>query len=355
MTLKSVIRFGLTAALLSNTLVTLATVATDPTDPPIAKNLEIQTDTIYDPDHLSLASIQTYSKNFTFDWNHYSTIETNKKKVEEIEAFLKTTPLDAYAKLNTPDQRALGTLLYKLGTYYTHVTRQPDQAIEIMELANTLITNKEEKAWNYNHLAYAYEQKYAAADDNADHEKVLFYTDKVITKLYHNAKNKQVAFAFCVEGLVQDDAGEFTQAEDSFKTALRMYETIPNGKDEQYARAKENLATILLDQDGHDQEAIAMLEESKHYWETKDNYNHNPYAARNLISLGEAYFKVGKAQDARDQFTKALAIYQTFYGHDNRLLIEPYQLLSDSYQKLGDEKLAKTYEKMADALDNTDV
>jgi tetratricopeptide (TPR) repeat protein len=352
MTLKSVIRFGVTMALLSSAMLAFAA---DQQEPPVAKNLEIQSDKIYDPDHLSLDSIQSYSKKFTFDWNDYSTIEPNKKQIEEIAAFLKATKPEAYAKLNAADKQTLGKLFYKLGTYYTHVARQPDEAIASMERADTLLTSMEDKAWNDNHLAYAYEQKYAVSDEDADQDKALTYTDKVITKLYHGAKNKEVAFAFCVEGLVQNDAADYAQAETSFKTALAIYEHIPYGLDDQYARAKNRLANIILEVDGRDKEAIAILEELKKYWQTKDNDSHNPYAARNLISLGQAYFKVGNVNDARDQFTKAISIYQTVYGNNNKLLVEPYQLLADTYKKLGNQNLADAYEKKANALDQTNV
>lgn len=319
--------------------------------PPEATNLIIKTDNIFDPDHISLASLQTYEKKFDFDWNNYVTIERNRKRITEIEMFLKTTKPKAFEKLNDQDKQALGRILYRLGTFYTHIMHAPDIAIERLDLADKFLQNKSDRAWNYNHLGYAYEQKFATSGQDNDRSKALYYTNKVIFGLYPNGKNKEVAFAYCIEGLVDNDMTtlHLEEAENSFQNALKIYEKLPNGQDDQYARAKNRLAMIILDRN-RDNEAITMFEELKKYWLAKKDVTQNPYAARNFVSLGQAYLKVGKAKDARDEIQKAVSIYQNVYGNKSQWLIKPYQLLAEAYKLLGDQKLSETYQQKADEL-----
>lgn len=272
----------------------------------------------------SQSAINTYEKNFNFDWNNYSTIEPNKAKIAATEAFLKTIPKNA--TLSTADRASLGKLLYKLGTFYTHVSHEPDIAIEKLNRAGSLLTNKQDKAWNDNHLAYAYEQKFAASGHDADKETALDYTHKVITNMYPEAKSKEAAFAYCVIGLVKNDSKKYKQAEISYKTALTIYESLLDGKDDQYARAKNRLANIILDQNGRDQEALAMLEQLKKYWLAKENISHDPYAARNFISLGQAYLKVGNTKAAHAEFENAITIYKNVYGKNSAMLAKANEL-----------------------------
>jgi tetratricopeptide (TPR) repeat protein len=288
--------------------------------------------------------IEFYEKDFSFNWNDYTTIKPNKTKIKKIEAFVKTIPENP--DFLSPDNRlALGKLLYKLGTFYTHINREPDLAIDQLNAANTLFTSQDDINWTYNQLAYAYELKFAAAHADADKEKALSYVNKVIS----NKKTPDVAFAECVKGLVLNDAKEYPQAEANFKKALKIYAVLPDGKDQE-ARSKNRLANIILDE-GRDQEALAMLQELKEYWAAKSNNSQNPYAARNLISLAQAYLKTNNAEDARDELNNAIQIYKDMYGNKSSMLAKPYQLLADVYNKLGNKELAKSYKAKADSLD----
>jgi hypothetical protein len=278
--------------------------------------------------HKAQDVIQQHEKDFNFDWNNFATIAPGKAKIGKTEAFLNT--ITDYSHLNKADRQALGKLYYKLGTYYTHVTRESDLAIFKMNLADAFLKEKQDKAWNYNHLAYAYEQKFAASGKTSDKENALEYVNKVIAGLYSNAKNKETAFAYCVKGLVLNDAKNYLLAELSFRLALKMYESLPDGKDDQYARAKNRLANIILDQNGRDKEALVMLEQLKQYWLAKGNIGQDPYAARNFISLGQAYLKTGQKQAARNELNHAVAIYKNVYGEDSTLLAKPYQLLAEA-------------------------
>ena len=315
-----------------------------------ATDLIIQQDKIYDPDTLSYDSLVLYEKKFDFDWNNYTSITPNKKKMDEVDAFIKKTHSDDYSKLSNADQQALGKIVYKLGTYYIHVLREPNAGIEKINLAVMLLKDKKDKAWAYNQLAYAYEQKYSADDEDTDKNKALDYSKKVISEFYPNTKNKEVAFAYYVKGLVENDAAAYADAEESLQNAIKMHETIPGGKDDQYAIAKNTLANIMLGKDGNEQEALAMLKQLQRYWEAKGNVDHNPYAAINYLSLGEADMKLGNTKIARDELKKAVNILQNIYGDNSQLLAEPYQLLSDAYLKLGNQKLSAAYEHKADEL-----
>jgi hypothetical protein len=297
------------------------------------------------------SAITTNEQNFNFDWNKVSTIAPNQTRVAKTEAFLNT--INDYSNLSATDRVALGKLLYKLGSYYTHVTCQPDLAIEKMNLAAILLTDKQDKAWNDNQLAYAYEQKYSATGDTADKEKSLTYSNKIISDIYPDTKNVEVAFAYCVKGLVFNDAKDFTQAETNFKTALNIFEHLPNGKNDQYARAKNRLAMIILDQNGRDKEAFVMLTQLKNYWLAKGNVQRNPYAARNLIALSKAYLKIGELEKAHDELNSAITIYKKVYGDNSNLLAEPYRLLSETFIRTGNNEQASIYKEKVYDLDNS--
>lgn len=295
-----------------------------------------------------LGSIQSFNKDFNFDWNNYATIAANKEKVSDTENFLTT--IKNYQLLSAADKEALGALLYKLGTYYTHVAREPDQAITKLKIATSLHNDKQDIAWDNNHLAYAYELKYALTNQAGDKTKALDYTDIVINKLYPNTANNEVAFAYCVAGLVYNDSHNYRIAEQNFKNALRIYEQMPNGKDSQYYRAKNRLADIILDQGGRDKEALAMFIEIKKYWLSQTNTNQDPYAARNFISLGQAYLKLNHAQAARGEFVHALNIYKNVYGANSKMLAKSYRLIAQAYKNLGNIHQASIFNERANLV-----
>lgn len=362
MKFSSIMRVGLALSLLICLIIAFA--ANQPTTKPLgrqqelaphstAKELIVKTDKIYDPNVLTLDSIQTYEARFDFDWNNHTTIPGNKNKIEEIEAFLKTNP--DFSKLSNAEQQSLGRMLYKLGTFYTHVSRQPDLAIEIMDVADKYLKNKTDKAWNYNTLALAYEQKFFQTRRETDDKKGFYYTNKVIYDLYQRAQNKEVAFAYCVQGILRNDEKNYGLAENSFKTALNIYEKIPYVKDDQYLRAKNRLANVILAMNGRDLEAISMFEEIKKYWLNKPNYTQNPYAARNLISLGQAYFKVGDVAKGAEQIENSINIYQNVYGKKSELLVKPFTLLSEAYKKLDNDRLSEACEKKAKEIEPSNL
>jgi hypothetical protein len=326
--------------------------AQEQTSDPTKTKLVIEENDIYDAEARKLseqkAELERLQRDFTFDWNNAATIASNKPIMGEVEDFLKT--IDDQSKLSEQDQAILGHVFYQIGTYYTHVSHQPEDAIDRLNTAATLLTSKEALTWCYNQLAYAYEQKYARERLPADKESALYYSDKVIASFAPNTKNKEVAFAYCIKGLTLQDDRDFAQAEDNLKHALAIYEDLPQGKDAQYIRTKNRLADTLLEQNNNDKQALLMLEQAKQYWQSQKNLGQNPYAARNLISLASAYLNEGKAQDAQAMIKQAITIIENVYGARSVQLVKPYELLSAAYKKAGDEKLANAYQQKATTL-----
>ncbi|MBA3661697.1 MAG: tetratricopeptide repeat protein [Gammaproteobacteria bacterium] len=311
---------------------------------PPTTELVIESDKIFDPKILSLNSMAMYEKTFNFDWNNCATIVPNKSKIVEIDSFIRATDRREFQTLSAQDQEALGRMLYKMGTYYTHIDHHPDRAILYMDMASKLLRKSEEKSWNDNHLSYAYEQKFARSLESKDKKKADYYANKVLTQ--HKNQTKSVAFAYCMKGMLDGDSKDYTHAEQHFQKAINIYEHLPNGKDEQYARVKNRLAATLLAMNTRDDEALLMLQQVNQFWQHR-NASQNPYAARNFLSLGEAYLKIGNTNEATAKLKRAIQIYQNVYGNNDEHLIKPYELLSFAYNKKGDEQLAKTYEQRA--------
>lgn len=280
-------------------------------DEQVAKNLVIEENDIYVPEvrlreerHKQLAQ---FDKDFTFDWHEPNLTTDDEKKIEVIEAFFQKIekPTDP-VELDEADQELMGTLSYRIGTYYLYVYHHGEPAISHLEIAESLHKQQEAKAWDNNQLAYAYREKYHVTREKADREKALYYASKVIA-LYPNTKNKTVAFAYTTKGLIHDSADDFKMAEAHLKTALSIYETLPNGKDEQYAHTKIHLAGLLLKlDDGRDVEAINMLQEAK-----EDLMLNN---SSDLFSLGKPYLETSYPKQAKIVLSQTLAQKSNFFA-----------------------------------------
>jgi len=307
--------------------------------------------------------VELQEKKFAFDWNHHETIADNKLRLLEEEQFLST--IDDISKLTPDDQEALGMLFFKLGAYYIHVLYEPDLAIMKLAMANILLTHVDAKIWSQNHLGYAYAEKYAQQPIKENKERAMYYANKVITTLTptphasdkspaFDKPNEPLAFAYAVKGLMQSNLKQYTRAEKNFRAALALHEKLTDGKDDQYALIKNELADTLLKQSQptHYSEALSLLKDVKKYWSQKGNLTNDPYAAVNLISLGQAYLKMGKSKAALHEFKTAILIYKNFYGEKSILLTKPYQLLAKAYKSLGNVNRAAAYEHKANALRN---
>lgn len=313
-----------------------------------ATNLVIEKNDIYIPEvrereerHIVLQSLD---KKFNYDWNKFNTIANSHQYAKDVDRYIQK--LDPQKDLNTEDYPTFANLLHKLGTYQAHVSHTADPAIDKLSSAEPLLSAKEMKAWNYNHLAYAFEKRYVETRLTADKEKSLYYTSKVID-LYPKEENRQVAYAYFIKGLVKHDAQEDDEAEKYFNLSLATYEKIPQGKDDQYTRVKTRLAETKLEQGDQDSEAIALLEQVNQYWQAKGHTEENPFAAKALLLLGQAHLNTGNTKLAQEEINKAINTYQHIYGKDNERLAKAYELLSESYIKAGDQNLAETYQQKA--------
>lgn len=317
----------------------------------IAKSLIIERDKIYDPEKLSLDSIRFYEKKLSYDWNNPASIFDNRKKLSEVETFFHNTPPQEFRRLKPAYKHALGKMFYKLGSYYTHVDLKPEKAIKYLSTANNYLQKTRDKAWSYNHLALAYERKFNITNDEVDQKQGLYFINKVMA-LYPKQKNKEIAFSYCIKGLFEVDAGNLKTAENDYKSAIDIYEKLPNGKDAQYHRAQTGLAAILLENDDNDR-ALNLLKQQKDYWQKKENVAMNPYAARNLVVLCQAYLKLGKPDLAKKEIIEATSIYERLYGKKSEMLYVPYQTLADTYKILGEKDKADEYQILANTLDKS--
>lgn len=347
-------------------LLTLCTFAYAAAQEAPAKDLIIQRDKIYNPDELTLDSVVTYEKNFSLDWNNYASINKNKQKMIDIETFLRTTSSsDIEKKLKPDEQNSLGVMVSKLGAYYAHINHQPDSAIEKLDSAEQWLNNRNDKAWNYGHLAYAYEQKYNLSGKKLDQEKAQNYIKKVLV-LQNRQKNEIVAYAYCIRALLANDDNDYKQAIADFQTALGIYTRIGQASTMQAALAKNKLASIVAEENSKNEEAIGKLLDIKRFWGRQNDGALNPYATRNALSLGRTYLKIGKVKDrkvkdieevksARNEFRYVVNVYQNIFGSESILLSKPYQFLADVYKILGNQKLADDYQIIANQLDHSEI
>lgn len=295
--------------------------------------------------------IEKETRSFTYEWNRYQpTVAVNQRQVAKSEAFLNT--IKDVSKLPNTERLWLGLMFYKLGTYYTQAVHQPDLAIPRLLIADALLTHPLDKAWVNNQLAYAYSQKYMLSNLPADKIKALNYANKVTSESHpqNPSQTAAIAFAYMTEGMTFNVAKAYPQAIASYQKALSRFQTEQN---DQKAITQTRLAEALLIQTGHDQEAIRLLMQAKQHWARQATQQRQlPEAADNLILLGQAHLKVGKAKTARDELMNAIEIYKSLYGNQSNLLVKPYQLLSTAYKDLGNMDQATAYEQKAHAVDH---
>lgn len=313
----------------------------------------VQNDQVIISPHMIGSTFEQANKAFTYDWTQYTSIAANQKKVPEVEALLNKK--GSLNSLSAAEKQQVAELSFKLGSYYIS-TGRTDLAVPELEIADKLFTQPADKAKTYNQLALAYERNYATSKDAADFNNAMSFTNKVLRDIYPGIKNADTAFAYSIQGLLQNNANQMAAAEYSFKQAIMTYASLPNSMNEMSARAKNKYAAILLTRTDKekDAEALLQLEQAKAFWMAQENFYQTPYAARNFITLGKAYLKTGNAQGACDEANRALPIYKSIYGINNRILEQPYNILASCYTKLGDTKMADTYKsKLAEIKKTT--
>ncbi|HLB42354.1 MAG TPA: hypothetical protein VJN02_05825 [Gammaproteobacteria bacterium] len=299
------------------------------------------------------------NEEFTFDWNDYRTIESNKKKIDEIEVAIEKAA-SSIGTLDEKERQALGQLCYKLGTFYNHIKRTPVPAFEKLLIAEKILTNNE-LAWVKNHIAFSYQQILAAAKREKNVEKIeenktqaLEYCNQVI-KQYESLEKSDVefikiaAFAYCVRALVEYEADQLDIAVNSYRFALDLYEK--HGLlDDQYARAKNRYAQFLVEQQ-NDVEANKAFEELEKYWSEKQD-NLNPYPARFYVSYAHYLTKMQLEDLALilEKYKKAYDILHAIEGEQSLFTKDVYKKISEIQEKLSLGAFDATLVSMAKQL-----
>lgn len=276
-------------------------------DPPV-KTFILEKSRIVIPD----SQIIKDNKAFDFNWKNYSVSNIDKNKVTDIESYLKT--IDPRKPLSADDKNALGTLLFKLGAYYSHVEQNPDLAIQKFNQVNNFLTARNEQSNLHTQLAYAYAEKYSKSRNPQDKQLALDHANKTIHYQTSSRHDYNIGLAYTAQAIVRFNDDEQTPT----------YST----------------------------QTVAQLEQLDKYWQSNADYNKNPYAARNLLALGRAYLRADNSRQANQDLLKAVAIFEKCYGNKSNRLVEPYELLADSYAQLFDDQQAEFYLQKAYLLDN---
>lgn len=85
-------------------------------------------------------------------------------------------------------------------------------------------------------------------------------------------------------------------------------------------------------------QAQAQVNKTKHY--VGDVY----------VKLGDFNLNHKHPAKARDEYLKAVTVYQKVYGINTNLLINPYEGLAQAYRELGDQVKADFYSQKAATL-----
>ncbi len=281
---------------------------------------------------------------FDFDWQSHRTIAPSFMQIQAAEAFVQS--ISPTSTLAASDDALLGKLLYKMGSFYAHVKRDPSAAISKLNAASQHLQQTEDQAWVNNQLAYAYELQYVHSKQQHDRDMTIALTHKVITTLYPHTINTAVAFAYGVEGLLLRDEKKYPESAARLQQAFDYYRQQGLYNDTSN-RAKSRLAHVLIKLHRHDPSVLLMLQEVKQYWIDQGDMGQIPYAANHLVALGQVYMSQKKYRAARNEFDTALSIYKNIYGAQHPILVLPYHYLAQAYRLDDKEKLADIYEEEA--------
>lgn len=278
--------------------------------------------------------VTTYNKEFPFDWNDENTFEACSKKAAAFTAFVKLI----LSKLTSDSEKIvmqeLAELCYKLGTFHNHYTRDPEQALPLLNVA---LDFKKDNLWVLNHIAFSYQQKMFAAIKK-NHLNITELFQAALTSLepilklspINISQTKLVAFAQCVQGLIHYEMAKYLAQQPSqadlhyqsavtgYSLACKLYENI-NAKDLQYARAKKCLAMILdeyslllkkadrlNEASACSQSASQIFQELELYWKENINEKSSIYAARFYSSYADFLQRSNNISDIE----KAASLYE---------------------------------------------
>lgn len=288
---------------------------------------------------------QKYNEEFDFDWNDYRTIKTNENKFSVITAFLEKPSTVAEA-LRSDEKYDLASLCYKVGAFYNHIKRNPDLALPQLEMAEHVLA-KEANAWTRIQIAFCFQQKYAKTHSKEFAIEAL-HGCNLVEKNYLSSDEprhiKLVAFAYCVRALTEYEMKNINEALASYRFALDLYEQLDE-HDDQYARAKNRWAMMLVD-NNRIKEARQAFAELENYW-SKDNDPYNTYRARADITHGEFLLKYdANSQLALDKFKKAHATLLLIEGEESRFTQDIQKKILELEEKIQQENKSSYSPKM---------
>lgn len=294
-------------------------------------------------------SFSTLANEFTFDWNDYKTIALASENIDNIEKKFadQKSYVDRIMTDSPESAESFALYCYRLGTYYNHVKRNPDLALEKLLLAKEYLTfylkqaskNLEQVyyqlAWINNHIAFSYLQLFLKNKSEENINMVLSLCNDIINEFYP-AKMKDTdivkvqltGFAYCLKALAEYEMKQIHAGIYNYEIALNLYEKA-NLKDDQYARAKNRYAQFLCER-GDVIEAGKIFNELEIYWTNKED-NLNPYLARFYKSYAEYYQTQNDIQNALIRFNKAYEILLATEGEQSRFvkeIAEKIELLS---------------------------
>lgn len=268
-----------------------------------------------------IKTIQEANEHFNFDWNDYRTFATSRANLTSIETFLNT------AIPTSENSRQRGELRYKLGTYYTHLASNPETALEHLNQAKKYLDPQKQQsqlAWTENHIAFANQQLFALSIKNqhineaAQYQKrALQDCEKIITAhaMQQNTDSTKItAFAFCVRALVQYKNNQLNDAIKNYKFALSLYEK-HDLTDDQYARAKNRMAAMLVE-NNQTREAEKAYAELEKYWSERKGSFHNIFCARFNMMHGDYLADSNKLESALTKYNHACRTLRLIEGKE---------------------------------------
>lgn len=222
--------------------------------------------------------ITHYNQDFSFDWNMSGELASSRTKAGSAILFISII----FNHLNPPtpeNEKALGQLLLKLGSYFTLTTCRNDIAQSLLNMAEALVTG-DERAWVWNHLALIYMQQLtelvsASPDESTvrNHYKSLYeFILLILSATVGHSSPEEIrihAFARTIEAMLyrhasgyfasrclddhdqssatlQEIMSGYYSAIGCFKYALSLYKAI-DANDAQYKRTMAYLGRTQVE------------------------------------------------------------------------------------------------------------
>lgn len=159
-------------------------------------------------------------KGFTYGRNNLYDKDTGTISISKLESILEKN--QDYSLLTEEEIQSRGKLFSKAGAYYAHINHNYVAAINKMCVADKVLSNANDKTWNYIQLAYSYERKFAHEKLNTDKLQAANYIYKARANLREADRNEK-AMLYCIEGRISENDNNRLKAEWNYHQALYIY------------------------------------------------------------------------------------------------------------------------------------